>query len=202
MNKWPIGYKEGLHRVPLFVRPSAPVLLEPYLDCAVEGPGAPLVLLSARLNTGVYETPGLRQDPCLTVAFPPRWNGNFPPELGKHAVYPVQGICRPNGEACALPEVARVRGRRSSTDATHNQVVVCVMSCVPYHQVMEQATIYAHDLVGPGAHLPTALVHGPCPAVLQPRLLPWEEVSAHVLQTQFCHRLRHLFVRRPALRRG
>ena len=47
---------------------------------------------------------------------------------------------------------------------------------------MEQTTVCAHDVVGPGAHLPAAPVHGLCMAVLQPRLVPWEEVSDRVIQ--------------------
>ena len=69
-----------------FRRPSAPVLQDPCLDCAAEGPGAPLVLLSVRLNHVVNETPVLSQDPCLTVALSQRWPGNGSPDLGKHAV--------------------------------------------------------------------------------------------------------------------
>ena len=42
-------------------------------------------------------------------------------------------------------------------------------------------------------------MHGPCPTVLQPRIVPWEEVYAHVLQPQFWHGLRNLLVPRPYL---
>ena len=47
-----------------------PAPLELRLDCAGKEPGNPLVLLAARLNNGVYQTPGLRIYPGLLVAFP------------------------------------------------------------------------------------------------------------------------------------
>ena len=95
-----------------------------------------------------------------------------------------------------------MRGRRGSAEATHDQLVFHVVLCVPDLHILEQTAECAQDVVSLGAYLLSALVHGPCPDVLQPRLVLWEEVYAHVLQTQFCHRLRHIFVRRPALRCG
>ena len=83
-----------------------PVLLYPRLDRADEGPGYPLVLTLARRVTGVDETQGLWKDPCLAVAFLLRCPGNFHLELGKHAVYPVRGLRRPDGEACVIPKLA------------------------------------------------------------------------------------------------
>ena len=50
-----------------------------------------------------------------------------------------------------------MRGRRGSTEATQDQVVVCVVTCVPDRHVLEQTTVYAQDVVGPGAHLLAAL---------------------------------------------
>ena len=73
-------------------------------------------------------------------------------------------------------------GRRGSTEAPQEQVVVCVVTCILEHYVLEQTTVYAQDVVGPGAQLPAAPVHGPCAVVIKPRLVPWEEVAAHVLQ--------------------
>ena len=80
-----------------------------------------------------------------------------------------------------------MRGRRGSAEAPQYQVVVRVMPCVPACHVLEQTTVCAQDVVGPGAHLPAAPVHGPRSAVLQPRLVLWEEVSAHVLQYLLRH---------------
>ena len=42
-------------------------------------------------------------------------------------------------------------------------------------------TVCVHNVVGPGANLPAAPLHGPCAVILQPRLVPWEEVVNHVL---------------------
>ena len=75
-----------------------------------------------------------------------------------------------------------MRGRYSSAKAPQDQVVIHVVPCVPDRYVLEQTTVYAHDVFGPGAHLPTASVHVSCAAVLQSRLVLLEEVSAHVLQ--------------------
>ena len=155
--------------------------VESLLDYLAEGPGALLVLLTAHRNPGVDETQGLRRYPYLMVALPPRWTGNGSPDLVKHVRYPVQGCQRPDGEACALPEVARVRGRQGSAEATHDQVVIRVVYYAPNHHVIEHMTLCSQDVVGPGAHLMSALVHGSCLAVLQPRLVPWEKVAAHVL---------------------
>ena len=96
-NKRRIGCNEVLQCRPCFDRPSAPVLLDPRLDLAAEGMGAPLVLPLARHNNGVNETLGIRRDPCLAVAFPPRCPGNGPPYLRKHAVYPVRDRHIPDG---------------------------------------------------------------------------------------------------------
>ena len=161
-----------------------------------------MVILLERRNPGANETPGLRRDPCQTMAFLPRSSGNGPPDIVKHAVYPVLGRRRLNGEACALPEVAQVCNRCGSVEVPHDQLVVRDFSCIPDCHVLKQATVCYQDVVNPGAHLLSSLLHGPCPVVLQPRLVPWEEVSAHFLYPRFCHRRRNLLVPRPTLRRG
>ena len=67
------------------------------------------------------------------------------------------------------------------------QVVFCVMPSVPERYVLEQTTVCAQDLASPDKYLLVALVHGPRAPVLQPWLVPWEEVSAHVLQPILRH---------------
>ena len=75
-----------------------------------------------------------------------------------------------------------MRGRLGSAEEPQDQVVLCVVLHVLECYILEQTTVYAQDEVGPGAHLPPAPEHGPYAAILQPRLVPWEEVVAHVLQ--------------------
>ena len=75
-----------------------------------------------------------------------------------------------------------MNGRCGSTEAPQDQVWVRVVPCVQYRYVLKQMIVCAQDVVGPGAHLPAAPVHGPCAAILQPRLVPWEEVAACALQ--------------------
>ena len=67
-------------------------------------------------------------------------------------------------------------------EALQDQVVVRVVPCVTYRYILEKKTIYVQDVVGPGAHLPAALVHSPCVAILQPQLVQWDKVASHVLQ--------------------
>ena len=74
-----------------------------------------------------------------------------------------------------------MRGRLGS-EAPQDQVVVYVMLRVPDRYVLEPTTVCAQDVVGPGANLPDAPVYGPCTAILQPWLVPWEELATHVFQ--------------------
>ena len=136
-NNRRIVCEEGLHRGPRLGRSSAPVLLDTRLNRAAEFSGTPLVLELAHRNPGVYETPGFHINPRLIEAFPPRWLGNSPPEINEHAVNPVRGHQRPEGESCLLPKVALVRGRRGSSEATQDQVMVRVFPCVPDSHVLE-----------------------------------------------------------------
>ena len=66
-------------------------------------------------------------------------------------------------------------------EATHYQVMVRVVSCVPDFQVLEQTNVCAQDVIGLVSHLLSTSLLGPCMAVLKPRLMQWEEVSAHNL---------------------
>ena len=102
-NKRRTGCEEGIHCRPQFGGPSAPVLLDSHLDCTAEVPGTPLVLLSERLNPVDDKTPSLRWYPGLTVAFLPRWLGDGPPDIGKHAVYPVGSSGGLMGKRIYLP---------------------------------------------------------------------------------------------------
>ena len=70
-----------------------PILLERRLDCAGEDLGTPLVPPAARLNPGVDQNLGLRLYPGLTVALLPVGTGVGSPELGKHDVCLVRGLC-------------------------------------------------------------------------------------------------------------
>ena len=63
-------------------------------------------------------------------------------------------------------------------------------------------TVCAQNVVNLGANLPTAPVHGPYAAILQPRLVPWEEVDTHVLQALLFQGLCYPLVPLPALWRG
>ena len=67
-------------------------------------------------------------------------------------------------------------------EATQNQILECVVPCIPDRHVLEQTTICAHDLVGTGAHLTAPADHVPCTPSPQPRLALWEEMRTHVLQ--------------------
>ena len=67
-------------------------------------------------------------------------------------------------------------------ETRQDQVVIYVVSHVPYRYVLEHTTVCVLDVVGPRAHIPVAPAHGPCGAILQPRIFPWEEVATHVLQ--------------------
>ena len=64
-----------------------------------------------------------------------------PPELGKHAVYSVWVRQSPDREACAPTKVVRVVFRCGSTEATQDQIVVRIMSCIPYRHVLENTTV-------------------------------------------------------------
>ena len=100
------------------------------------------------------------------MVFPPGGPGDGSPELGKYAVCLVRGCRGPDREACTLPLVLKMCARRSSAEAPQDQVVVCVVPYVPDRYVLEHTAVCAQDLVGPGAHLLAALVHGPFAAIL------------------------------------
>ena len=72
-------------------------------------------------------------------------------------------------------------------EAPEDQVVVCVVPCIPDRYIPEQTTVSAQYVVGLGAHLPAAPVHVPYAAVLKPRRVSWKEVAAHVLQYLLPH---------------
>ena len=80
-----------------------------------------------------------------------------------------------------------MRGRSVSAEATQYQVVFRVVPCIPDCYVLEQTNFCAQDIIDPGAHLPAALVHGPCDDVLQQRIFQWEEVVACFLQALLRH---------------
>ena len=61
------------------------------------------------------------------------------------------------------------------------------MPGVPDRYVLEHTTLCAQYVVGMGVHLPDFPLHGPCADVLQPRLVPWEEVASHILHLLLCH---------------
>ena len=66
-----------------------------------------------------------------------------------------------------LPKVLQVLGRRGSTEATQNQVMVCVVTYVPDQHVLEKTKVFYQDLVNPGLQL--LHVSGP-----QPLPVPWK----------------------------
>ena len=84
-------------------------------------------------------------------------------------------------------------------EATQDQVMIRVVPCVLDRHVLEQKTFCYQDVVGPGAHLLSSAAHIPSPAVLQPQLVLWEEVSTHVLETCRGHGCRNLLVPWSAL---
>ena len=81
-----------------------------------------------------------------------------------------------------------------SMEVSQDQVVVCVVTCVPDRYILEQTTVCAQDMVSLGAHLPAAPVHGPCVVVLQPQLVLWEKVCAYVLQQLLLHGRRNTLI--------
>ena len=95
-----------------------------------------------------------------------------------------------------------MRVRRGSAEAPQDQVVVRVVTCILDRHVMEQMTVCSQDIAGPVAHLPDALVHLPCLDALQPRLVMWEEVSLHALQSLLHHGRHNPLVLLPDLWRG
>ena len=60
-------------------------------------------------------------------------------------------------------------------EATQDQVMVCVVPCVP---------VYAQDVVGPGSHLLASASHAPRPTVLQPCIVLWEKVPSQIFQAR------------------
>ena len=87
-----------------------------------------------------------------------------------------------------------MRNRRGYAEAPQDQVVVRVVPCAPYFYFLEHTTVSAQDVVGLGAHLPAAPVHGPCAVVLQLRLVSWEEVAAYVFHSTLRHGLHNPLV--------
>ena len=77
--------------------------------------------------------------------------------------------------------------------------MVRVVPCVLDLHILEQTTVYAQDVVGPGGHFLSSAAHAPRPTVLQPRLVPWEEVPAQIFQPRRGHGLHNLLVPRPLL---
>ena len=69
---------------------------------------------------------------------------------------------------------------RGSIEAPQDQVVLHVMPGVPDRYILEQTTVCAQYVVGPGAQLPAALVHGPSEAFIQ--LQPGDAVFFLVLK--------------------
>ena len=65
-----------------------------------------------------------------------------------------------------------MRGRRGSVEAPQDQVVVRVIPGIPERYILEQTNVCDEDVVSLGAHLPSAPVHSPCAAVLQPIIVP------------------------------
>ena len=122
-----------------------------------------------------------------------------PPDLHKQVVDPVWGCKQLDGEILAFHEISRVHIRCVTTEAPQDQVMVCVVLCIPERHVLEQTTVCAHYVVGPGEHLPSSTANAPHPAVLQPQLLLWEEVSAHVFQPCRCQGCHNLLVPCPPL---
>ena len=74
-----------------------------------------------------------------------------------------------------------MRGRPRSTEASHDQVMVHLVSRVLECHVLEQMTVRDQDIVSTGANLLSVTVDGPCPVILHSRLIQWEKVSDHVL---------------------
>ena len=81
-----------------------------------------------------------------------------------------------------FPEILRVRGRCGAMETTQDQVMVCVVSCVLDHHVLEQTEVCNQDVVGPGAHLLFSESHASRLAVLQTKLVSWEEVTDNVFK--------------------
>ena len=101
---------------------------------------------------------------------------NAPPELHKQAVDLIWGRWRFDGETLVFTEISQVCNMRGNTEETQDQVMVRVVPCFLGHQVLEQNTVCAKDVVGPGAHLPSSMLHKPRRDILQQRLVLWEEV--------------------------
>ena len=65
-----------------------------------------------------------------------------PPEISKQAVDPVWDRHRVDEEVCLLPKAAQVCGRRGATEATQEQVMICVVPCILDRHVMKQTTVF------------------------------------------------------------
>ena len=60
--------------------------------------------------------------------------------------------------------------------------MVRVVLHVPDGHVLEKSAVYSKDVVHLGPDLSSVLLHYPRAPILQPRLMPWEEVKTHVRQ--------------------
>ena len=63
-------------------------------------------------------------------------------------------------------------------------IMVCVVYEVPEKDVLEQMTVYPENVVFLGLHHPSLPEHSPCPDVLLPWGLSWEEAAVHFLQSR------------------
>ena len=113
----------------------------------------------------------------MAGALSPRWLGTPPPGAPQKC-----GLRWLNEEALPLHEALCVHVRCGSAEETQNQVMVCVVQCIPDRYVLEQTAVCAQDVVSTGEKLPSPEKHAPCPDVPQPRLAPWEEVPNNFLK--------------------
>ena len=76
--------------------------------------------------------------------------GDDPPELYEHAVYSSRDIWRLDPESSPPPEESQVIGRRSSREATKNQVMMCIVPHIPGRNVLEHTSVHSQDVFSMG----------------------------------------------------
>ena len=94
----------------------------------------------------------------------------------------------PEGEAAQFAQVVRKLLHRIPPQTSQDHVMFQVVLWVPDGHVLEQSAICSENVIRPEPDLFSIPPHDPCADILQPRLMPWEEVQAHALQPH-CRKL-------------
>ena len=91
-------------------------------------------------------------------------------------------------EPRAQPKVYLMLPLGYSMEASHDQVMVCVVTGILDRNILEQTSVHPKDVVRLGTHLLATIDNDPRPAVPVPRYLMGEELLCHIFQIFRCHR--------------